>query len=519
MIFSSIYFTFLFLPIVLLLYYVIRGRTRNIVLLLASLVFYAYGEPVFVFVLMGSVIVNYLLALGIAGGQKEEKSSAESKAENEIQKSPESKKQRGSRAKILLVAAVILNIGLLFVYKYLYFGITLLNLIPAVSLPGKEIALPIGISFFTFQALSYVIDVYRGEQPQKNPLNLGLYICFFPQLIAGPIVRYHDISAQLCAQERFSAKPSYLISADFADGVERFLIGFSKKVLLANQLAVIADAVFDAEDFATVSPGMAWLGSLCFTLQIYYDFSGYSDMAIGLGKMFGFTFLENFNYPYIASSITDFWRRWHMSLSGWFRDYVYIPLGGGRVKTGRRIWNLFVVWLLTGLWHGANLTFVAWGLLYFVFLVLEKYLIKPERFKNTMAKTLYRLFTLAVVNFLWVLFRAKDLTAGIAYIARMFGAGAPAAKGKEAAAQAAISAPAGWYGMMLRQYGIFLVVAIIFAVPVQRLFLNNKKEAEKPEGGCGIRKCISAILLLFAFLWSVSYLILGAHNPFLYFNF
>ncbi len=481
MIFSSIYFTFLFLPIVLLFYYVIRGRARNIMLLLASLIFYAYGEPVFVFVLMGSAIINYLLALGIAGG-------------------------KAGKAKLLLILAVVLNIGLLFVYKYLYFGITLLNLIPQVNLPGKEIALPIGISFFTFQALSYVIDVYRGEQPQKNPLNLGLYICFFPQLIAGPIVRYHDISAQLCDPERFSAKPSYLLSTDFADGVERFLIGFSKKVLLANQLAVIADAVFDAEDFAAVSPGMAWLGSICFTLQIYYDFSGYSDMAIGLGKMFGFSFLENFNYPYIASSITDFWRRWHMSLSGWFRDYVYIPLGGGRVKTGRRIWNLFVVWLLTGLWHGANLTFVAWGLLYFVFLVLEKYVIKPERFGKTAAKAIYRVFTLAVVNFLWVLFRAKDLTAGMAYLARMFGARAVSG-GEDEAAQTVISAPAGWYEMMLRQYGVFLLAAVIFAMPVRTLFKRKEKT------------CISAVLLLFAFLWSVSYLILGAHNPFLYFNF
>ena len=467
MIFSSIYFVYLFLPIVLAVYYLIPGKwtaVKNLLLLAASLFFYAYGEPRFIFVLLASVVINYLLALGISR----------------------------KKSKLLLILAVILNVGILFVFKYLGFTAAVLNEALPVSLPVSSITLPIGISFFTFQALSYVIDVYRGERLQKNLFDLALYICFFPQLIAGPIVRYHDIADQLknrsCGME------------DFGRGVERFLIGFSKKVLLANHLAVVADGVFDRIDMTGPACGQAWMASICYSLQLYYDFSGYSDMAIGLGQMFGFRFLENFDHPYIADSITDFWRRWHKSLSGWFRDYVYIPLGGSRVKTARHIFNLFVVWLLTGIWHGANYTFICWGLLYFVFLLSEKYLIRPDRFKGRGLKAVYRVFTLLVVNGLWVLFRADSIqTAGAVLRAMFFGSAA---------------AGGDWYRMIIREQGFFLVAAILFCMPLREWLL--KRGSAKWEKAAFL--CYPAALMLL-FLWGTSYLILGAHNPFLYFNF
>ncbi|MCR5283091.1 MAG: MBOAT family protein [Lachnospiraceae bacterium] len=484
MVFSSVYFVFLFLPIVFLLYYLTRGRVRNVILLCSSLLFYAYGEPVFVFVLMASVCINFLLALGIA-------------------------KKRHQR--LLLLVAVVLNIGLLFVYKYLYFTISLCNLIPGISLPGKEIALPIGISFFTFQALSYVIDVYRSGRAQKNLFDLALYICFFPQLIAGPIVRYHDIATQLEDPERlgrrlFGKDPKTI--EDLGIGAERFLVGFLKKVLIANQLAVIADQIFDLENYAALSTPAAWIGSILFTLQIYYDFSGYSDMAIGLGRMFGFQFLENFDHPYIAGSVTEFWRRWHMSLSGWFRDYVYIPLGGNRRGTARSILNLFVVWLLTGIWHGANLTFVCWGLLYFVFLVLEKYVIRPGRFQNGIAKGIYRVITLAIVNCLWVLFRADTLEKGMTFLSRMLGI--------TGAEQMGFSG--GWYLMLVREYGIFIALALLLCMPLRKKLLAFCEKSPKSAAARVLTALYFAALPLL-FFWAVSFLVLGAHNPFLYFQF
>ena len=476
MIFSSIYFVFLFLPIVLALYYAVPQRflpVRNAILLLASLVFYAYGEPVFVFVLMGSVIVNYLIALLL----------------------------ERKKSKLLLTIDVILNIGLLFVYKYLNFFVKTVNDVAKTEITVRQIVLPIGISFFTFQALSYVIDVYRGEKAQHSLPDLALYICFFPQLIAGPIVRYHDVATQL--RGRGKDKDREKRQAQFAAGVERFLIGFSKKVLLANQLAILADDLF-ARESAELSTGMAWLGSICFSLQIYYDFSGYSDMAIGLGRMFGFEFLENFDHPYVAESITDFWRRWHMSLSRWFRDYVYIPLGGSKKGKAKLFRNLFVVWLLTGIWHGANYTFLCWGLLYFVFLTLEKFVFHPEKLKNKAGKLLYRLFTLAVVNFLWVLFKAEDIASGFGFIRAMF-----SGKG---------SVPEGFYVSSFREYGIFLAAAILFCLPVRTWLLE--KGGKDGEGiAAKVAGVLYPLLLMLLFLWAVSYLILGAHNPFLYFNF
>ena len=341
MLFSSLVFLIVFLPIVLFGYYVLFRKWRpaqNIFLLLASLVFYAWGEPKFVFVMIASILFNWLMGL-LADRHR----------------------ARKKLAGLWIVLDVAGNLGLLFVFKYLMFALNNVNTLFGTALPVPQIALPIGISFFTFQAMSYVIDVYRGDgQVQKNPLYVGLYISLFPQLIAGPIVRYQTV-----ADEIQNRKETW---ADFADGVQRFLIGFLKKVLLANTMAIIADGVFDSQK--PVCAAASALGLIAYTLQIYYDFGGYSDMGIGLGRMFGFHFLENFDYPYISTSITEFWRRWHISLGTWFRDYVYIPLGGSRVKKPRLVLNLFVVWMLTGIWHGANWTFVAWGFLYFVLLTV-----------------------------------------------------------------------------------------------------------------------------------------------------
>lgn len=314
MVFSSLIFTYMFLPIVLILYYLSKDKYRNYILLAASLYFYSYGEPKFVFVMIGSILGNYLMAILVD-------------------------KFRGKKlSTICMIADVVMNIGILFIYKYLDFGITILNALLRTNIHILGIVLPIGISFFTFQALSYVIDVYRETvKVQKNPLYVALYISFFPQLIAGPIVRYSTIEEQItnrqCDLEGFSM------------GGRRFLIGFSKKVILANNLSVIATEIFSM-DVRTTNPLMLWVGSICFSLQIFYDFAGYSDMAIGLGRMFGFAFLENFDYPYISRSVTEFWRRWHMSLGQWFRDYVYIPLGGSRTSVVKHIFNMFVVWLL-----------------------------------------------------------------------------------------------------------------------------------------------------------------------------
>ena len=338
MLFSSSIFLFLFLPLVLFLYYLpLRGwrEGQNLFLLLASLAFYAWGEPWFVLVMMASILINYAFGLWTARN-----------------------KRTGKSLFPPVALAVAVNLSVLFVFKYLMFTLGILNSLGA-SLTLPIIRLPIGISFFTFQALSYVLDVARGRgEVQRSPLKVGLYISFFPQLIAGPIVKYETVAQQIdCRKESW---------ADVSSGCVRFLTGLGKKVLIANQMAVVADRAFGMEA-GSLSASFAWLGSLCYTMQIYYDFSGYSDMAIGLGRMFGFHFLENFRYPYRSRSITEFWRRWHISLSTWFRDYVYFPLGGSRVDAPwKHLRNLFAVWLLTGIWHGANWTFIAWGLLYFL---------------------------------------------------------------------------------------------------------------------------------------------------------
>ncbi len=471
MVFSSLLFTFYFLPIVLIVYYLSKEKYKNYILLIASLIFYSYGEPKFVLVMTGSILCNYLMALLVD-------------------------KFRDKSFAILLTSAdIMLNIGILFIYKYLDFTIDVTNKLFGSNLQIVGIALPIGISFFTFQALSYVIDVYRGTvKVQKNPLFVALYISFFPQLIAGPIVRYSTIEEQIGHRE-------YSVDL-FAEGAKRFMLGFGKKVILANNLAIVAQNAFSC-DVESANVLYLWLGSLCFSLQIFYDFSGYSDMAIGLGKIFGFKFEENFNYPYISKSVTEFWRRWHISLSQWFRDYVYIPLGGSRVSLPRHIFNMLVVWTLTGIWHGANYTFIAWGMWYFFLLVIEKLIVKPYGRDNKAFRILWQIVTLLCVNFGWVMFNSPTFISGIRYCLAMIGR----------YNQNLSIDPTIVYN--IHQYGVFIILGILFSTPLMNI-MKEKLEGTKVSF---INSMVEPLGCGLVFLWGVSFLILGAHNPFIYFNF
>jgi len=392
MLFSSLVFLFVFLPIVLVGNLLLPSRVRNVFLLLSSFVFFAWGGVSYLAVLLASLVVNYFVGLLIARNLGTE------------------------RARLFLIVGVVANLLNLGVFKYADFFAeninSLLHLVNFEGLPLPGIVLPIGISFYTFQAISYLVDVYRIAVPvQKRFVHLALYVSFFPQLIAGPIVRYFDIAEQI-ANRRVKAN-------DLSVGIKRFVLGLAKKVLIANQFAYVADTIF-SYDVASLSVCSAWGGALAYMMQIYFDFSGYSDMAIGLGRMFGFHFLENFNFPYVAQSIQDFWRRWHISLSNWFRDYLYIPLGGNRRGTMRTLQNLFVVFLLTGWWHGASWNFIVWGVIHGVFLIVER-----SGFGRVLAKTwkpIRHAYTLLVVLFAWVFFRAEDLPSAIEYISAMFGA-------------------------------------------------------------------------------------------------
>ncbi|MCR4739207.1 MAG: MBOAT family protein [Lachnospiraceae bacterium] len=471
MVFSSLLFVFFFLPIVLALYYLAEEKYRNYILLFASICFYSYGEPRFVFVMIGSITVNWVMALLI-------------------------EKNRNKKAgRVFLITDIFVNAGILFIFKYLDFSVDVINRILGTDLEEPGILLPIGISFFTFQALSYVIDVYRGTvKAQKNLFYVALYISFFPQLIAGPIVRYSTIEEYICHRE--------CTQGLFAEGSLRFMAGFVKKVVFANNLALVSQSVFSC-DPKTANVLFLWIGSICFSLQIYYDFSGYSDMAIGLGKMFGFRFEENFNYPYISRSVTEFWRRWHISLSGWFRDYVYIPLGGSRVSLIRQIFNLFVVWMLTGIWHGADYTFILWGMGYFLLLVIEKYLVKPSERKNRIFGILWQIVTLVCINLGWVVFNSPNLRFGIRYCLALFGR----YKGKFRVDADII--------YIARQYGVFIILGLILAAPVIKT-IREKTEKTRFSACAAVAEPVIYGLM---FLWGVSFLILGAHNPFIYFNF
>ncbi|MCD8322355.1 MAG: MBOAT family protein [Oscillospiraceae bacterium] len=474
MVFSSLTFLFFFLPITLAVNLILPKKVRNYWLLAASLVFYAWGAGKFVLVMIASILVNYVFARLIDSSSNER------------------------FRRVCLVLAVIANLGVLFYNKYMNFFTENLQKIFGDSIVVTNIILPIGISFFTFQALSYVVDVYRKDTPvQKNPYYLGLYIAFFPQLIAGPIVRYRTIADQI--EERT------ITAEKFASGVSRFCGGFAMKVLLANNLSVVADAAFDL----SATPGnlsvcFAWLGAIAYTLQILFDFSGYSSMAIGLGRMFGFEFMENFNYPYISKNVTEFWRRWHISLSQWFRDYVYFPLGGSRVdKKYKLVRNLFAVWILTGIWHGANWTFICWGLGYFILLTFEKLTNLPKRELPRGGVTLYRIFTLLCVMIGWVVFRADNLRYAKRYLFAMFGL----------AGNAFVDSNAIRYA---NDYKILLVIALICCTPAL------KKLKEWLCRKCRAETAVTAVFDLCAVglvIVSVSYLVMGGNNPFIYFNF
>ena len=468
MLFSSSIFLFLFLPLVLVIYYLPLRKCRqgqNVFLLLASLFFYAWGEPWFVLVMMGSIVANYGFGLWVAHN-----------------------KRRGKTCRVPIFLTLVANLGILFVFKYLMFTLSILNGLGA-SFVIPVIELPIGISFFTFQALSYVLDVHRDRgQVQRSPLKVGLYISFFPQLIAGPIVKYETVADQIDnRQENW---------ADFSSGCARFVVGLGKKVLLSNQLALIADRAYGmAGDELTMS--FAWLGAVAYILQLYNDFSGYSDMAIGLGKMFGFHFLENFNYPFIATSLADLWRRWHISLSTWFRDYVYFPLGGSRVDTkAKMIRNMFVVWLFTGIWHGANWTYLAWGLINFAMLMLEKFGGLGKRWPLFFKW----LFTFMVFLLTCVFFRAESIMAALQYFKAMFGFGAGLGDGLTV--------------LYLTECWLPLLAAVIFSAPVA-----PKVRAWADKHNCVLLDVGYALLIAGVFLVSASFIIKGTYNPFIYFNF
>ncbi|MFD7523055.1 MBOAT family O-acyltransferase [Paenibacillus chitinolyticus] len=468
MVFSSVSFLFFFLPLVLALYFVVPFKFKNMILLLFSLVFYAWGEPRYVVLMIISILINYGYGIWMDRAEQNEKKKV-----------------------FILTFAIVVNVGLLAFFKYANFIVDIINSALSMSLQLQQIPLPLGISFYTFHALSYLIDVYRkNEKAQRNLFKLSLYITFFPQLVAGPIIRYNSIAEQL-SKRVFS-------SAQFAGGIQRFILGLSKKMLLANPLGLVADTIFmtSATDLST---GSAWIGIIAYTLQIYFDFSGYSDMAIGLGKMFGFEFAENFDYPYISRSISEFWRRWHISLGSWFRDYVYIPLGGSRVARWKVYRNLIIVWSLTGFWHGASWTFIAWGLYYGILITLEKAGLEK------MLSKLYPLNHVVVLLLImigWVFFRADNFGYATDFIASMFHM-----HGNELSdAQALSLLYMNWY---------YFIIAIIVATPI---FLNLQK-LRFNRWVSRIQAVASFVFYFSLFAEVILYLINSTYNPFLYFRF
>ena len=461
MVFSTPIFLFLFLPAVLVLNYIIPKKyiaAKNVVLLIASLFFYAWGEPKNVLLMLLSIAVNYVCGLLLGRFDSDEK-----------------------KRKVVLWASVVFNLGLLFFFKY--FSFVTGGLFPVIKLP-------IGISFFTFQIMSYTIDVYRRSvEPQKNLVKLALYISLFPQLIAGPIVRYIDVEKQLTYRECTAEKT--------ARGMIRFSMGLAKKVIVSNTVAAICDGIFGSTN--TVPAFTAWVGVICYALQIYFDFSGYSDMAIGMGHMLGFDFLENFNYPYVSCSVQEFWRRWHISLSSWFRDYLYIPLGGNRRGKVRTYINLIIVFACTGLWHGASFSFIVWGLWHGLFLVIER--LGFKKVLDKLPKFIGWIYTMLVVLVGWVFFRADTLSAAMKYLGEMFSFSGGVANG-------------------MAQFDnlsfIITVIAIILCTPVYQ-FLKGK--LEKTEGGKKAAFVIGAVLATGLFILSVIFLTGLGYNPFIYFRF
>lgn len=470
MLFSSITFLFIFLPLTLLLYYLVPFRMKNYVMLAASLIFYAWGEPVYIILMILSIILNYFCGQDIY-----------------------EKRDNARAMKMSLMFGVVMNLLILGFFKYYGLLMDTINAILPIDIPYRVLALPIGISFYTFQAMSYLIDVYRKEvKPQENVLYFALYISMFPQLIAGPIVRYIDIEEQL--------KERSINSTKFGEGAMYFIRGLAKKVVLANTFGSVYEQVA-AMQMGSFSTLTAWVGAIAYAFQIYFDFGGYSDMAIGLGKMFGFEFLPNFNYPYIAKSITDFWRRWHISLSTWFREYVYIPLGGNRCTPSKHILNLLIVWMLTGLWHGAQWNFMFWGLYYGVILILEKYLWGSKIEKLPAA--VQHIYAFVLVLFGWVFFFSPTLGYAGQYLKVMFGIGAKGIFDKQ-----------GFF--MIFTNWLLIVIAILASAPRGYKLLKKITGCWQSEE---VRTIVTCAVYIAMFLLCIAFLVTETYNPFLYFRF
>lgn len=466
MLFSSIPFLYYFLPIVLLIYFLTPNKLKNSVLLISSLIFYGWGEPRYVFLMIATVFMGYIFGLVI-------------------------ERFRGrTLSKICMGLSAVLFLGALGYFKYADFFIANFNNLTGFSVPFLKIALPIGISFYTFQLLSYIIDVYRGDVPaQKNPVNLGAYIALFPQLIAGPIVRYSDIEKELRQREHSFEKASY--------GIRRFVIGLSKKVIIANTMGELCTAFNNSNDKSVM---FAWLFAICYSLQIYFDFSGYSDMAIGLGKILGFNFMENFNYPFVAKSVTEFWRRWHISLSTWFRDYVYIPLGGNRVGKARHIINIFTVWFLTGFWHGAEWNFIAWGVFFAILLIAEKFFLLKKLEGHAIIGHCYVVLA-TLVSF--SMFSANNMTEAWNLLKTMFGMG-----------HLPIANSTFYY--YFSSFVWVIALAIVASTPVMKnLYESLKKKAVI---GYALDVLEMPVLVILTVVVT-AYLADGSFNPFLYFRF
>lgn len=466
MVFSSTIFLCVYLPLVLLGYYICPKKGKNLFLLIVSLIFYAWGEPKYVFLMIFSILVNYVFGLL-------------------MDKHRENKK----RLKLMLVISVIIDLGLLSVFKYTDFIITNINSVFGAGFDLLNIALPIGISFYTFQAMSYTIDVYRDDvRVQRNLIDFGMYITMFPQLIAGPIVRYSDVQDQLAERN--------VTTADFSEGIMRFVVGLGKKVLLANQMGAVWTQIYALG--GDISALMAWTGAAAYTFQIYFDFSGYSDMAIGLGRMFGFKFPENFRYPYESVSITDFWRRWHITLSTWFKEYLYIPLGGNRRGLARQALNLLIVWTLTGFWHGAGWNFVMWGLYYFAILFIEKlFLLKaldklPRLFRHA--------YALLLIVIGWVIFASDDVSVMLPYLGSMFGAN---------------GALGGMDVYTLLTRAALMVICCVASTELPRRLLVTAAGKMNEKAAFTVKSVLTLTLLAL----SVVFLIGDSYNPFLYFRF
>ncbi|MCB2308317.1 MBOAT family protein [Clostridium estertheticum] len=468
MVFSSLVFIFIFLPLTLVIYFIAPKKRRNLILLVMSLIFYGWGEPIYIGLMIFCIVFNYLSSLFIHKYRKLKKLS-----------------------KKIFVATLVIDLGMLAFFKYLGFIINNINVLFGLNIYFEKLALPVGISFYTFQIISYVVDVYLNKvKVQKNIIDFGAYVTMFPQLVAGPIVQYNDIFIQLKNRKENINQ--------FSEGIDRFILGLGKKVLIANNIGMVW-TIIKATEVSRISVISAWIGIIAFTFQIYFDFSGYSDMAIGLGKMFGFEFIENFNYPYISKSVTEFWRRWHISLGSWFREYLYIPLGGNRVSLIKQLRNLFVVWFITGLWHGASWNFIFWGLYFGFFIACEKFFL--GKLLNKLPRCISNLYTMIIVIVGWVFFDNNKLSNALNYIKVMFGL----------SGNVFIDSTAKYY---FHANFILFVIAIFCATPI--IYFFHKKIKSKFNARGAIAMALGRIFILFL---STAYLVNQSFNPFLYFRF